>query len=239
MTMSLTPRRSLRILAAVLVAGAALAAAAPARAAISGSFDFLFDPSRAADDHQFFLNRVVLQFGVPRPAIEPVLPRMRNLEPDLPVALFLSHASGQPLDVIVNLRVGGLPWCDVFQRVHVPPDVIFTGIDRDPGPPYGKAWGYWKKHGRGTRLSDSDICGLVGVQVGHRIVGASPYELARARGQGRTVMYAVAEKGGRHGKGRGNGPGNGPGNGNSQGHGNGNENGNAHGKGHGNGNGKH
>src|SRR5262249_36934502 len=111
MTMSLSPRRSLRILAAALIAGAALAAAAPAQAAISGSFAFLFDPARAADDHQFFLNRVVVQFGIPRPAIEPVLPRMRNLEPELPVALFLSHASGQPLDVIVNLRVGGLPWC--------------------------------------------------------------------------------------------------------------------------------
>jgi hypothetical protein len=226
MPMSPTSRPSYRILAAVLIAGAALTLAPPATA---GSLDFLFDPRRVIDDHQYFLNRVVEHFGLPRPTIEPVLPRMRNLEPDLPVALFLSRTSGQPLEVIVNLRVGGLPWCDVFQRVHVPPDVIFVGIDRDPGPPYGKAWGHWKKNGRGARLSDNDICGLVGVQVGHRLVGASPYELAHARGQGRTVVFSVAEKGGRHGKGPGQGNGHGHQDGNSQGHG----------KGHGNGNGKH
>jgi hypothetical protein len=224
-----SPRRSFRILAAVLVAGASLGAAVPASA--GSRFDFLFDPTRVIDDHQYFLNRVVGDFGVPRPVLEPVLPHMKNLEPDLPVALFLSHASGQPLHVIVNLRVGGLPWCDVFQRVHVQPDVIFVGIDRDPGSPYGKAWGHWKKHGRGSRFSDSDISGLVGLQVGHRLVGASPYELARARGQGRTVVVAVAEKGGRgHGKGAHDGKGNGNAKGHENGHGNGKSNGKGNGK---------
>jgi hypothetical protein len=221
-----------RILAVALLAAAALGAAAPACA--SSRFDFLFDPARVIDDHQYFLNRDVLDFGVPRPVIEPVLPHMRYLESDLPVALFLSRASGQPLNVIVNLRIGGLPWCDVFQRVHVQPDVVFVGIDRDPGPPYGKAYGYWKKRGHAVRLSDGDIQGLVGVQVGHRLAGESPYDLACARGRGRTVVAAVAEKGGRHGKGP---HGNGNGNGNSQGHGNGNGNGHG-GNGHGNGNGK-
>jgi hypothetical protein len=168
--------------------------------------------------------------------LEPVLPRLPHLEADLPVALFLSKQSGQSLEVIVNMRVRGLPWIDVFQRVHVPPDVVFVGIDRDPGPPYGKAWGYWKKHGRGARLSDGDISGLVGCQMGHRLVGMSPYELARARGQGRTIVMTVAEKGGRHGKG-GHGSAKSHGSVNGNGGGNGNA-GHASGPSHGNGNGR-
>ena len=246
---SVCSRRTRRASVAVLVlAGAALVAAAPAQA--SARFEFIFDSGRINDDNQFFLHRVVAEFGVPRPTLEPVLPRLPRLEDDLPVALFLSKQSGQPLNVIVNLRVGGLPWSQVFERVRVAPDVVVVGIDRDPGPPYGKAWGYGKKHGRRARLSDRDIVGLVGCQMGHRLVGTSPYELARARGQGRTVVATVAEKGGRgrgkgaHGKGHGNSGGGNAGGGNSgggnaksSGHGNGKGHGNApgHGKGHGKG----
>jgi len=221
-------RASSRV-AATLVLGVVLSPAVPAATTVNARFDFLFDQTRVADDNQFFLNRVVVEFGVSRPVLEPALPRLRYVEADLPVALFLSRASGRPLDVIVSLRAGGLPWCQVFERVHTPPDILFVGIDRDPGPPYGKAWGHWKKRGRGVRLADADISGLVGVQVGHRIVGATPYELARARGQGRTVVAYVAEKGGRGHKGHGNG--NGRGNGNAQGQGPGKGHGNGHGKG--------
>jgi hypothetical protein len=227
--------RNSRTLAIGLWIASCALAGAPARA--SARFDFLFDPARAIDDHQFFLNRVVVDFGVPRPSLEPVLPRLRNLEPDLPVALFLSRASGRPINVIVDMRAGGLPWCDVFQRVHVQPDVLFVGIDRDPGPPYGKAWGYWKKRRGGVRLADGDISGLVGLQVGHRLVGSTPFDLAQARGRGRTVVSYVAEKGGR-GKNKGGPQGaNTQGNGHGQGKGNGQGKGRGHGKGHGDDNG--
>ena len=60
-------------------------------------------------------------------------------------------------------------------------------IDRDPGPPYGAAWGNWRRRPRAVVLSDSDISGLVQIQVGHRVIGSSPYDLAYGCGHGRPV----------------------------------------------------
>jgi hypothetical protein len=85
----------------------------------------------------------------------------------------------------------------IFTQVGVSYDRLFVGIRNDPGPPYGNAWGHWKRNRRDVRLSDSDISGLVQVQIGARAARMRPYEMARARGQGRPVAYWVAEKKGR------------------------------------------
>ena len=191
-------------LAAWLVAGAAPAAAGT-------SFEFLFSTDRVSNDHQLFLNLAVSSSGYDRAVLEPVLPRIQYVEVDLPVVLFVARQCGQPVETIVDLRSRGLTWAVIFTQLHVSPDVLFVGIDRDPGPPYGKAWGYWKKNGSTNGLSDEDFRGLVQVQLGSRWAGASPYELAHARSQGKSVVTFVADKHGRpfqgegHGKEKGNG----------------------------------
>jgi hypothetical protein len=172
-------------------------AAAIGTARASTSFDFLFNVSSVHDDSQFFLNVAVGDSGFGRPVLEPILPRVRYVDQDLPVILFLARHSGRPPVFIVDLRAKRLSWAVIFQRVGVPYDVLFTGIDRDPGPPYGKAWGYWKKHPARMTFSDTDIRGLVRVQLGTRIAGVSPYELARDCGRGRPVAFVVADRKGR------------------------------------------
>lgn len=166
------------------------------------SYDFLFSADQVADDSQFFLNLTVRNYRYSRPAIEPVLPRLRYVEMDLPVVLFLAQKSRRPVDHIVTLRAQGLPWSAVFQSVRVPYDVLFVGIDRDPGPPYGKAWGHWKKRRKSQWLTDSDVHGLVLVQIGSHIARVPQFEVARARAQGVAVVTYVAEKHGRPYRGR-------------------------------------
>ena len=161
------------------------------------SFDFLFQMDRVSDDRQLFLNLAVSNYGYDQAVLEPVLPRIQYVEVDLPVVLFLAHESGRPPDYIVDLRAGGLSWSAVFTRCGVSPEVLFQGIDADPGPPYGNAYGYWKKNPRAARLSDADIAGLVQVQIGSRVAGVRTFDLARARGNGRSVFAVVAEKKGR------------------------------------------
>ncbi|HZN02867.1 MAG TPA: hypothetical protein VFD06_04705, partial [Candidatus Polarisedimenticolia bacterium] len=85
-----------------------LAAASPAGAATS--FDFLFSMDRVHNDNQYFLNLAVSNFGYQRPALEPLLPRVRYVEADLPVVFFLQHASGWPLPNLVDLRAQGASW---------------------------------------------------------------------------------------------------------------------------------
>jgi hypothetical protein len=192
-------------------------------AAAGTSFDFLFSTSSARDDTQYFLGLAVSNYEYPRRVIEPIVPRLAVVEDDLPVVLFLARHSGRSIDFIVGLRSKGLSWSVIFHKAGVPYHVLFTGIDRDPGPPYGKAWGYWKKHGKQRKhkkaltFSDADIVGLVHIQTAHRIAGLSTFELARARSHGRTVFASVADEKGRpwratppghshsHGRGKGHG----------------------------------
>jgi hypothetical protein len=160
------------------------------------SYDFLFDPSRVRDDGEYFLNLAVADSGLPRRMVEPILPRLDYLNVDLPVVLFLSQASGYAPESIVGLRGQGLSWSSILYRLNLPTDILFEGIEDDPGPPYGKAWKYWKR-GWGARLSESDVAGLALVQVGARTAGIPPFTLARGRGEGRPVVTAVAEEMGR------------------------------------------
>src|SRR5215475_12834931 len=80
MRQNLTKRIRLAIgalgMAGWLVAGAAPAAAGP-------SFEFLFNPNRVSNDHQLFLNLAVSNSGYDRAVLEPVLPRIQNVEADL------------------------------------------------------------------------------------------------------------------------------------------------------------
>jgi hypothetical protein len=199
-------------------------------AEVNVSFDFLFHADSARSDDQLFLNVAVEHYGYRRADLEPVLPRIRSVEVDLPVVLFLAQESRRPVTEVVELRGRGLSWNDVFVRVGVPFDRLFVGVDRDPGPPYGKAWGYWKNHPRDSRLGDDDVRSFVTLQLGQRFTGMSPYELARERAAGRPVAYVVVEKRGHGHKGKGGeGP---PGQAKKEKK----EHGKGHGKGHGHGN---
>jgi hypothetical protein len=183
-----------------IVASLALATgmlSAGALPAAAGSFDFLFSMDKVHNDTQYFLNVAVSNYGYQPAVLQPVLPRVRYVETDLPVLMFLAHNSGWPLPHLVDLRARGASWSVIFTRVGVPLDVLFVGIQEDPGPPYGNAWGHWRKHPRGARLSDHDVCNLVQIQLASRWVGAPAYEIARGYSRGVTAHAYVAEKRGR------------------------------------------
>ena len=216
-----------------LAVAAVLTLLLPATPAQAGtSYDFLFNMSHVSNDNQYFLNLMVDHYGYDRAALDPVLPRVRSIDNDLPVVMFLAHETDRPVDFIVDLRARGLSWSVVFTRLNVSPSVLFEGIDKDPGPPYGKAWGYWKKHPKGYQYTDNDIAGLVKVQAGTRYARASAWDLAHERGRGRTVAVVVGDKKGRpwktqgekearNGNAQGDEHGHGKGHGSGQGHGNG------------------
>jgi len=175
----------------------AIATVASVSTASAGSFDFLFSMEHVHNDTQYFLNLAVSRSDAPRHVLEPLLPRMHRLEPDLPVLLYLHAASGWPLPQLVDLRAQGPSWSVIFTRVGVSQAVLFEGIPDDPGPPYGNAWGYWKKNPRGARLRDNDVCDLVRIQMASRWVGTPQFELARGYARGITAPVQVAEKNGR------------------------------------------
>jgi len=149
--------------------------------------------------------------------------RYRNPD-DLAVALYISRRSGATLDAIYRLRRDGRSWWEVGLRFGMPVDAWFVEVRRDPGPPYGKAYGHWKKHRHDRKavvvLGDSDVRNLVAVRMIHEYYGV-PVEVAmdwRSDGRklrdvladeyhrrhGKSASQAKAHKGGPgHGKGHG------------------------------------
>jgi hypothetical protein len=125
---------------------------------------------------------------------------------DLSVLLFLSSRSGRSPDAVFALRRGGLSWWDVSLRLGVRPDVWFVPVQRHPGPPYGNAYGHWKKHGRNGnayRIDDRAARDLVAVRVIHEYYGIPADRAMDMRRRGQRIDRLVCDEyRTRHGKGR-------------------------------------
>lgn len=99
-------------------------------------------------------------YGVPQPQLTLYSQKMGTWE-DLATLLLLSRLSGSSPEVIMGWRLGGQPWFGIVQKLNIPMDRLFVTLPPAThiGPPYGKAYGYWKKRG-GYVLTDTDIRNL-------------------------------------------------------------------------------
>jgi hypothetical protein len=191
------------VIAAMLFAGC-FAAPAPAR----GGLDIDLGASiRIGDDTDLYFAISSRYFNRDRTVVERLAIRYSNPD-DLAVSLYISKRSGRSADEIHMLRERGMSWWEISVRSGLQPDIWFVSVDRDPGPPYGKAYGHWKKHRRGQRgewrLTDGQIRDLVAVRMMHEYYGM-PVDAAmalRASGRGLEVLMAEEYKK-RHGKKRG------------------------------------
>jgi hypothetical protein len=177
------------VLGGLAVFAAAGLAVSPAKAA-----DVFYDASlalRISDDARFFLNVTNRYYGSQQQAVQ-VLDRCANPELDFPVVMFLAQVSGKRADVVLSLRRKNLPWSEVMVRLQVPPDRLFAGLDRDPGPPYGHAWGHYKDHrARGGKepfaVDDGMVQDLVRLQIASGALRVNPYAIVSERQRGMSV----------------------------------------------------
>lgn len=151
------------------------------------------------DDTRIFLN-VTNQTWYPTPEAAPrLIGKCRHPGDDFPVIAFLAFHSHKSPDFILGLRAGGLTWWETIYELHVSPSVLFAGMSRDPGPPYGKAWGHWKKRAKNKpsrrhRMGDADIVNLVKIQTASRHFGVSPEEVLEAGKRVRRVETFAANR---------------------------------------------
>jgi hypothetical protein len=185
---------------AVLVLLAVVMAPQPARATLDISFGAAVHTD---DDTDVYLAVSTRYFERDRADVNRWNRECRDPD-DLAVALFIASHCGKNPDLVFSMHKGGLSWWDVSLRLGVKPDVWFVPVRRDPGPPYGKAYGYHKKHGRHPdqmRLTDADLRNLVAVRVLHDYYGVSAEVAMDWRSSGRSLREITAgEYRTRHGK---------------------------------------
>lgn len=129
----------------------------------------------------------------------------RGLHPDeVPVALFVAEHAHRPLSVVVDLRLGGREWPQIAADLDLGADLFFVELPRDPGPPYGKAWGYFKKRRREqwrvTDLDQRDIIDLVNLRLIVEWTGRPADEVARLRSKGLDFDGVFVKLAGKAGK---------------------------------------
>jgi len=187
------------VIAALLAAGFVLAPSALA------GVDIDFGASVRLDDRTGIFFAVSSRyFDEDREVVERQGLRYPNPD-DLAVALFISRRSGRTADAVWNLRRQGLSWWEISVRFGVPTNTWFVETQRDPGPPYGKAYGYWKKHRKDRNatvvLTDMDCRNLVAVRMIHDYYGVSVEAAMEWRSSGRDVSVLVSDEyQSRHGK---------------------------------------
>ncbi len=70
-------------------------------------------------------------------------------EDEISDVLYLYTHSHYPLRTIVNLRMRGASWPQLYTRCGIPQDVYYRSNEEiyRHGPPHGYAYGYYKNHG--------------------------------------------------------------------------------------------
>jgi hypothetical protein len=186
----------LTIFGAVLLAGSA---AGPATAGLDVD---LGAAVRIGDDTDLYFAISSRYFDRDRREVEHWGGRSDNLD-DLAVALFIAGRSGRSPDFLLSLRRDGLSWWEIGIRVGLPVDAWFVPVDRDPGPPYGNAYGHWKHHKKkseskksrsGYVLTDADARNLVAVRMIHDYYGVSVEVAMEWRSSGRELRVLLAEE---------------------------------------------
>lgn len=125
---------------------------------------------------------------IPRAVVE-LRTRHRLLDEELPVVYFLAARAHVGPQVVIDLRLGKRSWLDVAVRLGLSPEVFFLPLRAEKiGPPYGNAYGYYRKHGRGGDwkalvLADREVVDLVNLRFMSEYHGLDPDEIIVLRGR--------------------------------------------------------
>lgn len=84
---------------------------------------------------------------------------------ELPIFFLIVREARVEPDLIIRYRKIGYSWFDIMIRFGLRPERVFERYIVVDGPPYGKAWGYYKKHPRKVLIiRDPDIIELSNIK---------------------------------------------------------------------------
>lgn len=120
-------------------------------------------------------------------------------EDELPVVFFIAKRARVSPEVIIKMRLSGYSWMDISLHYGIGPEVYYIPVEETVimGPPYGKAYGYYKKYPRNKwkliRLDDDDIVNLVNLRFMSEYHGIPPAEVIKMKSQGKKFVVMDRE----------------------------------------------
>jgi hypothetical protein len=145
-------------------------------------------------------------YRVAEPRIVHVKKHYRMRDEELPVVFFLASCAHVEPDVIIDLRFRQrMSWLNITFHFGLTPEIYYVPVQR-VGPPYGKAYGHYKKHPHDYKkvvLVDEDVVNLVNLRFISDYHHVAPEMVMDLRGQGKKFVVVNEEirkgKGGHRG----------------------------------------
>jgi len=126
-------------------------------------------------------------YRVPPSRVVYVRDRYHMHDEELPVLFFLASRAHVDPQVIIDLRMRKrMSWLDITFHFGLTPEIYYVPVRR-VGPPYGNAYGHYKKHKNNYKkvvLADNDVVNLVNLRFMSDYHGIAPEEIMDKRGKG-------------------------------------------------------
>lgn len=144
-------------------------------------------------------------YHVPEPEV--IVIRQRGIPyEEIPVVFFLASRAHVTPEAMIDLRLSGMSWMDITLHFGLGPEIFYVPVQAEiHGPPYGKAYGYYKhkpkKEWKTIRLENDDVVNLVNLRFISEYHGCDPMDVIGVRSQGREFIVINDDfKAGRHEK---------------------------------------
>jgi len=137
--------------------------------------------------HNSFYLAIGDYYRVPESRVVYVRDHCRIRDEELPVVFFLASRAHVDPQVIIDLRMGHrMSWPDITFHYGLTPGIYYVPVKR-VGPPYGNAYGHYKKHKKDYRkvvLVDDDVVNLVNLRFMSEYHGKPAEVVMDRRGRG-------------------------------------------------------
>jgi hypothetical protein len=122
-----------------------------------------------------------------------IIQERRIPDEEIPVIFFIAARARVAPSVVIDLRLGGRSWMDITLHFKLNPEIYYVPVEGEvKGPPYGKAYGYYKNKNRKDWgkivLSNPEIINLVNLRLISEYHRFPPEEVIRLRADGKNFI---------------------------------------------------
>ena len=182
------------VLAGIAIAAACTALIPDTRAGMDIAFGARVP---VGDDGSLFVN-ISSRYFERDPSVIQAWSRRFESPDDVAVFFWIVERSRKSADFVFSLRRQGLGWHEIGNRCGLPPDAWYVVVQEDPGPPYGKAYGHYKKHKENKnhriKLTDRQARDLVAVRMCHEYYRVPARTAMDWRRGGEDVRYIMTRE---------------------------------------------
>ncbi|MBI5560969.1 MAG: hypothetical protein HY883_06815 [Deltaproteobacteria bacterium] len=121
-----------------------------------------------------------------------VIKEKKMRDEEIPVVFFIARRARVPYLTVVNLRLSGMSWIEIALKYGLTPDVFYVPGVVVTGPPYGRAYGYYRNKPRHKWktiiLTDGEVIDLVNLRFISEHYRYPADKVVRMRGDGKSFV---------------------------------------------------